>query len=438
MQYMIVFSILLAASLSIGSFILLNLFVKRKKEKSIRALVIQWYKNITGRGIKLKKAMAILFLICGSFCYVLFFYNLSNRIIYHREVSGFAEWRESNNQKYLYVEADDHYSLGYLTGKATAMKIYLMKEFFLIASLSLGLDYSSFIKIGDKYLSYIPEKYQDEIRGIAEGATAGSGFHISFKDALIQSLFFEILYGQSETEEDQMVACTAFGIKNEDNTTLTGQNMDLVKPMRNFQYFVLHKLKNKPKIFTYRIGASLAIAMGKSEKNISIIMNLVQIKEKADIFIPSFVTVREGLADSQNVSEFYDCLFPQAKSPFGLNYIIADGQNIMAIQALPNKISKNYLNDTQIHSNTYLNKSWKEKLLDPHYSEERQEYSEEVLHDAYKNGDVTNKELLELLSDEPVICRDEEGILGVGSLAFFTSDSFGCGTANQNVGSIPI
>jgi hypothetical protein len=131
-------------------------------------------------------------------------------------------------------------------------------------------------------------------------------------------------------------------------------------------------------------------------------------------------------------------LFPESKSPFGLNYIIADDQKIIAIQALPDQISKSHLNSSKVHSNTYLNDTWKKELLEPDYSEERQRYSEDVLQDAYQDKTVTNKELLSILGDKPIICRKEEGLFGAQSLAFFSTSSFGCGTTNQNVGKIPI
>ncbi|MGV9197254.1 MAG: C45 family autoproteolytic acyltransferase/hydrolase [Promethearchaeia archaeon] len=435
---MLLFSCLLTFGLGLGIFLLLNFIIKRRTQKAITKLLSNWFHGFTGRFIKLKKAIAILFIICVAFGYSMLFYNISNKIVYHKNVGGFAEWRSSHGQQYLYVEADDHYGLGYLTGKAAAMKVYLMKDFFLAAALSMGLNYFSFIEIGKKYLDYIPQEYQEELQGIADGATAGSGFLVTFEDALIQSLFFEILYGQSQTDTDQMVACTAFGAINDDNTTIIGQNMDLAKPMKYFQYFVLHRLKNSPKVFTYRLGGCLSIAMGKNEHNLSIVMNLVQIKEKAELCKPSFVTVREGLAQDQLADKFYKTLFPEERSPFGLNYLIADNEKIIKVQARPDNIAKNYINSTQVHSNTYLNKNWRDALLDPGYSEERQEYSEGVLEESYEDGQITNYEILKILGDSPVICRKEEGLLGAQSMAFFTTKSFGCGTTNGEIGEIPI
>ena len=46
-------------------------------------------------------------------------------LLYLKDLNGYAGWRESNGQNYLYVEADDYYSLGFLEGKYLTSQIYI-------------------------------------------------------------------------------------------------------------------------------------------------------------------------------------------------------------------------------------------------------------------------------------------------------------------------
>ena len=109
--------------------------------------------------------------------------------------------------------------------------------------------------------------------------------------------------------------------------------------------------------------------MGKNEDGLTIVMNLVQINEKAALARPAFVGIREGLADSDDVDEFYEELFPKGKSPYGLNYLLRDENKILAVQALPDNQSTSYP-QCVVHSNRYLISDWKKmscpSMLIPH------------------------------------------------------------------------
>jgi len=366
------------------------------------------------------------------------FYNISNRIAFYRQVSGKAEWRVSNGQRYLYVEADTHYDLGYNTGKALSYEIVKAKYLLIATGLVYGLSYLKMESMSKDYLDYIPNKYQREIEGMKDGATAGSGFSITFSDILIQTLFFEIIYGRFNPTSSAPFGCTDLGAKNNDNSIIIRQNVDIAKPFSLIHSFVLHKLNDDPLVFTYRLGGSLGFPTGKNEHGLNIVMNLVQTKIQAPLTTPIFVSVREGLANCKNVDDFYGILFPENESPYSLNFLLADDTDIIALQALPNNISLLYPATTIVQSNTYRDPLWQDNLVDKDYSKDRQEYAEDLIEEAYNDNHIKNKELLKILSDQPIICRNEEGIVGMKTIAFFTSESFGLGNSNGNIGSNPI
>ncbi|MHA1272569.1 MAG: C45 family autoproteolytic acyltransferase/hydrolase [Promethearchaeota archaeon] len=437
---MLFISIILLISLLVGSLVISNFICKHHKHENLINYIKKQFEKINGKHLKLKKFALILLLLLISGCFVFIYYNISNRIAFIRNVSGFAEWRISDGQEYLYAEADDYYSLGYVVGKEAGYKIALMRDFLLLSSISFGINYFEFSSISRKYLEYIPEDFQEELKGLSEGASEGSGIYISFDDVLIQAVFFEVLYGRLTPINDDLAACTAFGAKNKDNTTIVGQNIDLSKLMKPFGYFVLSKIKNKHATFTLRLGACPAFPIGKNDQGLTVVMNLVKINVEAPITTPLFVSMRKSLENSDNAENLFKMLFPSRKCPYGLNFILKDANKIIAVQSLPDSQEISSINSTGalVHTNRYLKSSWKIKLSDPDYSEERQEYAEKLLNEAFDDSELTDNELLDILADSPIIARNEPGILGVETFGFLTDKYFGIGTTNRNIGVIPI
>ena len=107
-------------------------------------------------------------------------------------------------------------------------------------------------------------------------------------------------------------------------------------------------------------------------------------------------------------------------------------------QALPENQTKVTLTTIAVRTNRYLDPNWQDKLADPEYSKDRQEYAEELIEEEYEDNKLTNEELLKILGDEPIICRNGEGLFTMETAAFITTESFGLGTVNGKVGEIPI
>ncbi|MEJ2296844.1 MAG: hypothetical protein P8Y23_19020, partial [Candidatus Lokiarchaeota archaeon] len=259
---LIVATIILTPSLTLGFLYLSHKYLKKRGSSLKKILTVQF--KFSKRLIRSKRIFCFfgIYLLLGGVVFT--FYNFSNRIAFSRIHTGYSEWRDSNGELYLYINADNYYDLGYLTGKGLALNIALMKYELMISSLMFGIDYFSMINIAKQYKEYIPAHYLIELQGISDGASAGSGFYLSFEDVLVQSVFLEIIYGRLLPNISVSLGCTAFGTINSDNHTLIGQNIDLMKPMGACGAFVLHKYRNEPLTFTYRIGAC-TLPMGKNE-----------------------------------------------------------------------------------------------------------------------------------------------------------------------------
>lgn len=391
-----------------------------------------------------KKKKALSFLLISILISSIGFccYNLSNRLGFLRfGVSGYSEWRNSNGQQYLYVEADNHYDLGYLTGKALSYKILTLNALIFLSTPSYGLTSERIIEIGEQYLDYIPAEYKEEMLGVSEGASAGCGFYISFYDILIQSVLFEILYGRhlpTTTSVSLDLGCTAIGTKNSNGSIILGQNMDLVNAMGLTQSFVLHKLGNDPLVFTHRLGGCLASPMGKNEHGLMLTVNLVQTNEVAPFITPTFVLVREGLANENSIEGLYNTLFPNSASSYSRNFLIANSDALLAVQSLPNNQQVTYLDSSVVFTNTYTVPQWQNSLADPEYSKERLSYTEGLVSAAYLDKDLTESELVNILGDEPIICRANGGLFETGTISFMTYSQFGIGKPNGNTGIVPI
>ncbi|TFG11713.1 MAG: hypothetical protein EU531_11300 [Promethearchaeota archaeon] len=432
---MIWITLVLTIFLSLSFLYLMDLYLKKKGSSLKKILTAQF--KYTKRLVRTKRILSLfgIYLLLGAVVFT--FYNLGNRIAFTRIHSGYSEWRESNGEAYLFISADDYYDLGYHTGNGLASNIALMKYELMISSLMFGIDYFSMINVAKQYMEYIPEDYLLELYGMSEGASAGSGFYLSFEDILVQSLFLEIIYGRVLPSKTISFGCTAFGTINSNNESIIGQNIDLIKPMGACGAFVLHQFRNDPLVFTYRIGAC-TLPMGKNEHNIVINMNLVQLNIVSELTIPYFVLARDVFSQCNTIEQCSDKFFQNHSLPYGCNLLIAQNEKILAVQCLPNEINLNYPNSTVVHSNTYLNETWQDKLADPTYSKARQDYAEVILQSAYEDKELTDSELISLLGNKPIICRDEGGLTGDGTVAFLTSTHFGIGTVHENVGLIPI
>jgi hypothetical protein len=356
------------------------------------------------------------------------------------------EWLESNKQPYLHVEADTHYELGIATGKGLVKQILASQMMNQFIPKLLDTTLQEFIAKAREYLPFIPEKYQEEIRGMAEGASEASGKEFTFDDLLIQALSLEVLYGRYNFDPanidlkklSDFQACTCLGVVNKDGSVIMGQNYDAPGSSLTSMSWVLHKVGNEPYVFSARLGGVPAMPVGKNEYGLAMIVNVIISNVTAPVMKPRFVRSREAFATCKTAAEAYKVMYENDEFPFSLNMLISDPEKIIGVQILPHEIRPNYVRDILVQANKYDYVDWQKYLRDPDYALERYQKAEHLLRNAYQeNEKISNEMLLDILRDSPIICRDDEKDRAQ-TIAFMTRESFGLGNAKGNIGEIPI
>lgn len=354
-----------------------------------------------------------------------------------------AQWKASNGQAYLRVEAKTHYELGIATGKGLVKQITAANSMHQLIPRLLDISIEEFTSVAREYLSFIPEKYQDEIRGMAEGASEAGGQEFTFDDILVQALSLEVLYGRYNFDPGSIDltafrACTCLGAVNPDGSVVMGQNYDAPAESGSSMAWVLHKVGDEPTVFSARLGGVPAMPVGKNEQGLAMVVNVIVSNVTAPVMVPRFVRAREAFATCSTVQEAYGVMYENGEFPFSLNMLISDNTKIVGVQILPHEIRPNYVKDVLVQANKYDYVDWQEYLVNPDYALERRQRATQLLRQAYQEGDgVTDEMLLAILRDSPVICRDDEREPGQ-TIAFVTRDSFGLGNPRGPIGKIPI
>jgi acyl-CoA:6-aminopenicillanic acid acyl transferase len=357
-----------------------------------------------------------------------------------------VEWRDSNGQPYLFIEADTYYELGVATGKGLVNQITAAQMMNQFIPVLLKTSLEELTSVAKEYLPFIPEKYQDEIRGIAKGVSEASGQMFSFDDILLQALSLEVLYGRYNFDPRKIdleslksfQACTCLGAVNPNGTAVMGQNYDAPGTSGATMSWVLHKVGNEPRVFSARLGGVPGMPVGKNEYGLAMIVNVIISSVTAPVMTPRFVRSREAFATCRTTQEAYKVMYEGDEFPFSLNMMISDSEKIVAVQILPQEIRPNYVMDLMVQANKYDYVDWQKYLLDPDFALERYQRAETLLHDSSRNNtNITNEILLDILRDSPIICRDDEKEMGQ-TIAFMTRESFGLGNARGKIGVIPI
>ncbi len=382
---------------------------------------------------KMRKIWAIILitllfgLIAGSIS------NISNRLGFIRvNTTGYAEWRESNDHPYLYVTADNPYDMGYHAGKELGWKILYMKLYLVGTGSFYGFSYSELCEVSLNFEQYIPEDHLEELRGLADGATQSTGFFISYKDALIQHVFTEATYGHLEPR-----GCSVIGVNNTDGSVTIGQNWDFSNAFKPIITWVHAETPGKASTFTLRGGACLSLICGKNEHDLSLLSSLFSLNQVANFMMPLSSITKLALETAANLDEMSDIIYANSLSSYGYSIMFGNSTDFYASQHLPSQYQFN-TSDLVVFTNTYTIDEWQTYLLDPDYSRERQLYIEGKLTTAYLDGIVTESELLDILSDEPMVGRTGSSLFDSSTCAFFTTDKFGFGIAGTNLGICPI
>ncbi len=371
----------------------------------------------------------------------------------------YAEWRVSNGQPYLEVAGEDPYTIGLVQGVRLADQIHHLKHYvedFAVRYAVKRQTYKKFRELARMYEKFFLPHFIEEMKGFADGAK-----EVDYEDILLQNCFFDIVYGQLIPEDIEnpllsnfALGCTAFGIMNSHRSDkepypehqsgensmpkpLIGQNFDYAKIFGRALSFVYMKKPNKPEVFALRLGSMLCLPAGRNSLGVAITVNAIKSRVQGALTMPVTAKARLCLETSVTAESCYDLIFSMpATAP--CNLLIADNAEIIAIEALPEHHVKRNVSTIIVKSNTFVTDRLQQFLTHPKYSKQRQYYAAGRLAQLYedKGGVLTDDDLLELLRDKPIICRNKR--LQPKTIAFLTRKYFGSGNPVDNpIGLIP-
>lgn len=444
-------------------------FVRRKRAKE-RGLV-EGGGGANGHTRSRAVAVALLYLLVVALVPTILVNGIT-RLAFYRSVRGTAQWRQSGPQAYLRVEAQDHYSLGYLEGKMLAHRVVNAEV--LLSTIVTG----EYREMAREFLQFIPKEYAEEMRGIADGATHATGWIVTFEDVLLQNVFVELYYGRilpakhghsgggNDVEGDTtsvesaqagvaplQLGCTVVGGPGPGGVPTVGQNFDFVNvvndegPLENGWLpslaFVLHQLPGKPAVFDLRLGGMLALPCGKNSLGVTALINYVSCKLSSNASVPITVRTRQAWEAAGSAQEFLDVLVASPHTA-SFNYLLADSDEIIGLQAHPAGYRVQH-NATIVHTNRYVYADWNEEFFaGGDYALTRQAHAEWLLGQAIvDDGVLDHGELLAILGNgtdgagpESAIDRTG-GVMDSATVAFFTSEAFGLGDVHDGVGPLP-
>ena len=371
----------------------------------------------------------------------LLFLNIGVRIASIHTPNGVVEWQSSNNQPYLEVSAETPFDLGYLTGQALSSEIYELWKILMLGAPQYGLKYWQLLDLARDYSSLLTQAERQEMEGIAKGASNQLGISLSFDDILLQNTWVDIFYGRLMLDNRANMGCTVIGTLNQNMSTMAGQTFDFGKLFEPTLSFVKHQIGDNFPVFGLRIGASLSQPMAMNAQGVAVFITLVITSVSAEVTTPLTIRSRRALEQASSASEFQEIFYTISGTdlPFSFTTLIVDNQTLISTKSLPNQ-TITLTNPSQIvQSNTFNETTWQEFLVDKEYSKDRQVYAEDLLNSAYTDDELTNAELLDILSDSPLISRHGENRMDSTTCAFMTLTNFGLGAPDRaDYGRIPL
>ncbi|MFW9987696.1 MAG: C45 family autoproteolytic acyltransferase/hydrolase [Candidatus Odinarchaeota archaeon] len=365
--------------------------------------------------LKNKSVLLLLILGIGFFSG---FITIANACKTDDTKHNYAKWRFSNDQPYLYVEADDYYTLGFLEGQNLASQIAWMKLMIMLQAQELGLSYNIALYYTLDYLEFIPEEYLLEMQGIADAIDVisisfmGNNYEISidFMDVLAQNCFWDIYYGKiipmlTGYPQSPLIAggCTAIG-SHTNRKTVFGQTIDLSLLMMPTVSWVYTKINNK-RLFSFRIGSMLAMG-GINKWGLSMSLNLIEVFNYGCSGIPVSIIYRSILENTRSVKQAVSKIISNDFT-LGWNYIIRTRRTMVAIETIPNSYSleKVTRGSYTFDANMYENPLFKIYMIYPTKYLERYNRVSELCQDNSQDGNLDINDLINICSDTQISRR---------------------------------
>lgn len=382
------------------------------------------------------KSLALFFILTFSLCFS--FLNSAVACENNSYETNYAEWRFTNGQPYLYVEADNYYTLGYLEGQNLAFQTAWMKLMIMLQAQEIGLSYDVAIYYALDYFNYFSGEYLLEMNGFADSIDfviipfMGVVYNITidFLDVLVQNCFWDIYYGKiipmlsGYPQAPLIVAgCTAIGSRTSWGKAILGQTIDISFLMQPTASWVYTKIQGK-KVFSFRTGSMLAMG-GVNKYGVAISTNLLEVLNVGCIGKPISVIYRSALENAKNVKQAKNIIIDN-NFTLGWNYIIRDKRNIVAIETIPNSYSiegvkwRGYTFDANIYENPYF----KAFMIYPMKYVERYDRVSELCQIHSEDYKLDINDMFDIYSD-PVIARRYTTLdpLSVGTAGSFFVDA---------------
>ena len=349
---------------------------------------------------------------------------------------NYAEWRVSNNQPYLYVTAEDYYTLGLLEGQHLVFQIAWMKLMIILQAQELGLSYDHALYYTADYLEHIPEEYLLEMQGIADAIETisipfmGVMYEISidFIDILAQNCFWDIYYGKiipmlTGYPQPPLIAggCTAIGSHTDKKTTLA-QTIDLSFLMMPTGTWVYTKIDGK-KFFSFRIGSMLAMG-GVNKWGLSISVNLLEVFNFGCAGTPLSIIYRNILENAKFLRQAKNIIISNDFT-LGWNYILRTQKHMMAIETIPNSFSIERINKGtySFDANIYENSIFQMYMIYPTKYLQRYNRVAELCQLYSQDGNLDLEDLVSICSDTQISRRfSMTDPLEVGTVSSFFID----------------
>jgi hypothetical protein len=320
-------------------------------------------------------------------------------------------------------------------------------------SLIYDFSYSQMIAVANNYLPFILEDYIQEMQGMADGASQGSGWFVTFDDILVQNCFLDLMYGKfipNGYSSHGILGCTAIGAKNENGSIVIGQNFDFPKQLGRNQIcsalaFVHMKFKNTTEQFGMRLGAILALPIVKTSYYTAIV-TVIESNILSNYSTPAVLVAREAIERAKSINELINIVTVEHNITVSFTNIITNGTNLIGTQVHPLGYRLRE-NATVVNTNRYIYEDWNEKYFaGGDFSKARQLYVERLVAEHYQSDHtLTNDELIHILGTQvdgiegqySAPCYQENGY-GDATLAVFTTQQFGVGTVHNGLGTIPL
>ncbi|MFW9952659.1 MAG: carcinine hydrolase/isopenicillin-N N-acyltransferase family protein [Candidatus Thorarchaeota archaeon] len=328
-----------------------------------------------------------------------------------------SEWRILNGQRYLYAEANDYYTLGFLEGKNLGFQTAWMKLMIILQAEQLGLSYDIAKYYALKYLDYFPYEYLLEMNGFADAIDYiiipfMNNFYnitIDFFDVLVQNCFWDIYYGQIIPKFSGypqppliMAGCTAIG-SNTGRKAILGQTIDLTFIMKPATSWVYTKIQDKC-VFSFRMGSILAMG-GVNVKGVTISVNLLEVFNVGCLGKPISVIYRSVLENARTCIEAKSIVLNNDFT-LGWNYIIKDKTHLIAIETIPNSYYIEYIKKGcyTFDANMYENLNFRAYMIYATNYIDRYNQASKLCQYYQQDGNLNIQDLFEIYSD-PIISR---------------------------------